>query len=145
MDRPTRGPELPPDPVRDHLKAVRLGLFRLHKALIDSERAVFEGLHGPQSNGQFLQALIGDDFFAWLRPFTGVIVRMDEALATREPIPEAETRGFLDEAGRLVMSADDEAAAERFAEARLRDSTVQFLHSELARRIAEGPAAADGG
>jgi hypothetical protein len=140
MDRPTRRPELPPDPLRDHLVEVRRGLFRLHKALIDSERAVFEQLHGPQSNGQFLQALIGDAHFEWLRPFTGVIVAMDEALATREPIPPEQVRRFVGDAAALVMPADDSDTAARFAEARRRDATVSFLHGELARRITEGPA-----
>ena len=62
-----------PDPVRDHLKEVRRGLLRLHKALIDAERAVWERETGPVSNGRFLQALIEDPFFAWLRPFSGLI------------------------------------------------------------------------
>jgi hypothetical protein len=140
MDRPVRRPELPPDAVRDHLKAARLGLFRLHKALIDSERAVFEQRHGAQSSGQFLQALIDHPAFEWLRPFTGVIVRMDEALATREPIPHAEARAYVAEAADLTLPTDGAVAA-AMAEARRRDPTVAFLHAELARRITEGPAA----
>jgi hypothetical protein len=140
MERPIRRPDLPPDPLRDHLKTVRRGLFRLHKALIDSERAVFEQRNGALSNGQFLQALIDHPDFAWLRPFTGAIVAIDEALATREPIAEADVRAFVARAAELTLPHEG-PAGEAMAEARRRDPTVAFLHSELARGITEGPAA----
>ncbi|MDB4950593.1 MAG: hypothetical protein JWM27_3242 [Gemmatimonadetes bacterium] len=141
MTQPVRRPPPPPAPERDHLKAVRLALFRLHKALIDAERAAFEADVGEQSSGQFLQALIHEPFFAWLRPFSGLLVRIDEALATREPLEPGAAKAFVSEAAALVMPADaeDETAA-RFAAIRAADPGVAFLHAELTRRIGEGPA-----
>lgn len=131
--------DLPPDPVRQHLVEVRRGLFRLHKALIDSERARFESRHGVMSNGRFLQALIQDPFFAWLRPFSGLIVEIDEVLATREPLPEGSARGYIEQVRGLVDPAgaeEDEGAGGRYEEVRQRDPAVLIAHVELAGRIA---------
>ena len=139
MTQPARRPDLPPDPARDHLKAVRLGLFRLHKALIDAARADWETEVGAQSPGQFLQGLLHEDRFEWLRPFSGLIVRIDEALAAREPLAEGQAQAFVDEVAGLVLVEDDDDRARRVAAARLRDPTIAFLQGELSRRIAEGP------
>jgi hypothetical protein len=141
MQHPARRAPLPPDPERDHLKAVRLALFRLHKALIDAERAAFEADVGELGSGQFLQALIHEPFFAWLRPFSGLLVRIDEALGTREPLQPGAAKAFVSEAAALVMPADaqDETAA-RFAAIRAASPGVALLYGELTRRIGEAPA-----
>ena len=126
-----------PDPVRDHLKEVRRGLLRLHKALIDAERAVWERDTGPVSNGRFLQALIEDPFFAWLRPFSGLIVEVDERLATGEPLPHAEARSYVERIRALVRPTGDEA--ERYDRVRQRDAGVLLAHVELEARIDAAP------
>ncbi|HEU0077575.1 MAG TPA: hypothetical protein VFQ76_08005 [Longimicrobiaceae bacterium] len=126
-----------PDPVRDHLKEVRRGLLRLHKALIDAERAVWERDTGPVSNGRFLQALIEDPFFAWLRPFSGLIVEVDERLATGEPLPHAEASAYVERIRALVQPTGDEA--ERYERVRQRDAGVLLAHVELEARIDAAP------
>ena len=68
---------------RQSLVEVRRGLLRLHKALVDSERAAFEVGSGALSNGQFLQLLLQDPYFTWLRPYSALIAEIDEALVTR--------------------------------------------------------------
>jgi len=71
---------------RQKLGAVRELLLQLHKALLDSERTQYEIVHGPlKSPAAFLQLLIGDEKFAWLRPTTMLIVQVDEALAAKKP------------------------------------------------------------
>jgi hypothetical protein len=137
----TPRPDLPPDPVRDRLKEVRLGLLRLHKALIDSERAEMERRDGAMSNGQFLQVLINDEAFAWLRPYSELIVRMDEAFATREPIPEPDMRGYVREVVALIAVPDVEPESHRYEVVRRRDPGVGAAHVELTRRIAAFPGA----
>lgn len=136
-----RRPEPPTDPLYLQLKAVRRGLLRLHKALIDAERAQFEQREGQLSNTQFLQALLQDPFFAWLRPFSGLIVEIDEVLATREPVAEESARGFLAQARGLVSPDDDEAAS-RYERVRDRDPAVLVAHVELSSHLdaAEGRA-----
>lgn len=121
-----------PEPVRNRLVEVRRGLLRLHKTLIDSERAVFERSHGPMTNGQFLQALIEEPFFAWLRPFSGLIVQIDEALHAKEPVTEPGARSFIEQVRALV---GDGEAAERYELVCRRDADVLLAHVELTSRI----------
>ena len=125
-----------PDPAIRDLKEVRRGLLRLHKALIDAERAAFERGHGAMTNGQFLQALIQDPFFAWLRPFSGLIVEIDEVLATRKPVAAAQARGYVRQVRALVLPPGEGGAAdERYEVVCRRDPGVLLAHVELTDRI----------
>ena len=123
-----------PDPLRPHLVDVRRGLFRLHKSLIDAERYAFERDRGPQTNAEFLQALIHDDYFAWLRPFTGLIVEMDEALAPKEPLDPAAVRGFIEQARTMVEPPYPELA-QRYDRICSLNPDVLLGHLELSQRI----------
>ncbi len=126
----------PPDPVRQKLVEVRRGLLRLHKALIDSEREVYERGHGPMSNGMFLQALLQEPFFAWMRLYSSLLVEIDEALATREPVAEADARAFVERVRALVLLPEEGGSAvERYEVVRQRDPSVLLLHVELTSRI----------
>lgn len=136
-----RGPD--PDPVRQHLVDVRRGLFRLHKALIDAERSAFERDRGPTTSGQFLQALIHDEYFAWLRPFSGLIVEMDEALAPKESLPPTAVRAYVARAHALVEPGDS-GLAQRYESVCARNSDVLLAHLELGQRIEDALAATGG-
>lgn len=126
----------PPDPVRQHLSEVRRALMRLHKSLIDSERVLFEARRGPVTNTQLLSALLEDPFFQWLRPFSRLMVTMDEALFGDDPVTAEGARGMVREAHALVEPADrNEAGALKYDEARHRDPGVGFAHTELVRRV----------
>ncbi|HEX2091476.1 MAG TPA: hypothetical protein VHG28_03700 [Longimicrobiaceae bacterium] len=133
----------PSDPMRLHLMEVRRGLLRLHKALIDSERVVFERRSGRMSNGQFLQALLQDPFFAWLRPFSGLITEIDEALASDEPPGPLAAMAYIQQVRALVTPEPGSEPAARYEQVRQRDPDVLGAHVELIRRIAAaGPVAA---
>jgi hypothetical protein len=67
------------------LADLRLALLRLHKVLLDWERAGYERIHGRQSSGDMLTALLNDPQFAWLRPMSQLIVRIDEILGEKTP------------------------------------------------------------
>lgn len=122
------------DPLRPHLVDVRRGLFRLHKSLIDAERYAFERDQGTRNNAEFLQALIHDDYFAWLRPFTALIVEMDEVLAPKDPLDHAVARKYLEEARTLVEPPDPELAR-RYERITSLNPDVLLGHLELAERI----------
>ncbi|MCY7346811.1 MAG: hypothetical protein LH614_11400 [Pyrinomonadaceae bacterium] len=62
------------------LKTARLKILALHKALIDDERNSFERLNGQITGGQFLNLLVDDKNFQWLRTFSILIVEIDEML-----------------------------------------------------------------
>ncbi len=59
---------------------LRQALLRLHKTLLDWERSGYERIHGRQSSHDLLQVLLNDPQFAWLRPMSQLIVRIDELL-----------------------------------------------------------------
>jgi hypothetical protein len=84
------------------LRVVRDRLLDLHKVLLDAERARYERQHGRvPSSGQWLQLVLGHEQFGWLRPFSGLIVRIDEWLASDEPTPD-EGEALWFEADRLT-------------------------------------------
>ncbi len=69
---------------RESLKAVRLALLDLHKALLDLEKEYYEKEFGEiKSPGEYLQLVIGHPQFDWLKKLSGIIVEMDELLSPR--------------------------------------------------------------
>jgi hypothetical protein len=64
---------------------LRQALLRLHKTLLDWERAGYERIHGRQTSNDLLNALLNDPQFAWLRPISQLIVRIDELLSEKTP------------------------------------------------------------
>jgi hypothetical protein len=133
--------ELPastPDPARQRLAALRETLLTLHKALLDSERTSYEIAHGPiASPGAFLQLVINDAWFSWLRPVTGLIVQIDETIAAKKP--PASSRDFerLIEDMRALLSPSREVNGfwKRYSGAVQRDPAVAVLHQELERQL----------
>src|SRR5688572_20040540 len=67
------------------LADLRHALLRLHKTLLDWERGGYERIHGRQSSNDILTALLNDPQFAWLRPISQLIVRIDELLSEKTP------------------------------------------------------------
>src|SRR6266404_4523459 len=78
---------------------IRAALLDLHRALVEEERREHEKTLGRLSGGEFLQALISDPVFAWLRPLTTLIVRLEELDA-----PDADVLA----AARALVSDDAE-------------------------------------
>lgn len=122
-----------PDPALQPLLRVRMGLLRLHKSLVDAERRAYETERGSVSGGQLLQALIQDPFFAWLRPYSTLLVQIDEARAAEEPLSSADARIFIQQVRELAESPDEL----RFHEIRRRDPDVRTAHDELVRSLAD--------
>lgn len=67
------------------LNELRQALLRLHKTLLEWERAGYERIHGRQSSNDLLTALLNDPQFAWLRPISQLIVRIDQMLGDKTP------------------------------------------------------------
>ena len=103
-------------PTPTQLRTVRDHLLTLHKALLDSERATYEKAYGQvRSPGEMLQLVLGNEHFAWLRPYSGLIVRIDEWFADDDASP-AEADAFWNEAIVLTTpaAAADETAGGRY-------------------------------
>ena len=70
-----------PMSVSRRLREIREALLRLHRTLLDWERRGYERVHGRLSANEFLQVVLHDSEFAWLRPLSESVVRIDELLA----------------------------------------------------------------
>ena len=85
------------------LKDLRLALLRLHKTLLDWERAAYERVHGRVSGHELLHAILNDPQFAWLRPLSELIVRIDETLDNDVADIPGETDAIVAQARTLVV------------------------------------------
>jgi hypothetical protein len=68
------------DADRQFLFDLRKSLLHLHKILLDWERSAYERIHGRVSSSELLKAIVEDPQFAWLRPISSLIVRIDETV-----------------------------------------------------------------
>jgi len=123
-----------PDRVRQKLAELRQILLTLHKALLDSERTAYEISHGAvASPAAFLQLLINDPSFQWLRPITTLIVQIDETLAAKKP--PASTRDFeqliTDMHALLSPSREEADFWKRYFAVVQRDPAVAVLHEQM--------------
>jgi hypothetical protein len=95
---------------RQLLFDLRKGLLHLHKTLLDWERAAYERVHGRASAAELLKLIVEDAQFAWLRPISDLIVRIDETVETEDADPSvessAEVEALIARARELVAPAD---------------------------------------
>ncbi len=121
-------------PAYEKLKALRPLLLKLHKALLDSEQASYERVHGPiTSKGELFQLVIGDEWFDWLRPISRFIVQMDEVLWSKEPVSPNQIHVLLANARTLLPLEADEVgeAAVRYQRACQGSAAIAAMHAEL--------------
>jgi hypothetical protein len=124
---------------RERLVEIRETLLILHKALLDSERTSYEIVHGLlASPAAFLQLLINDSRFAWLRPITTLVVQIDETLAAKKP--PATSRDFErlvnDTRALLSPSRDANGFWQRYSGVMQRDPGVAVVHEEIEKKLA---------
>ncbi|NNE65975.1 MAG: hypothetical protein HKN33_05360 [Pyrinomonadaceae bacterium] len=70
------------------LREARNKLLSFHKILIDRERKDLERASGGITAGQFLNLLMTDERFEWLRTISKLVVRIDEAFELDDGMPE---------------------------------------------------------
>jgi hypothetical protein len=120
---------------RSRLQQLRDGLVSLHLVLVRSEQADYElTVEKVGSAGQWLQLLLGEPRFAWLRELSGLIVQIDETLAAREPLAGCEAERLLGEAQRLLRPDEGGLGFRRhYFEAMQRDPAVILAHAQMGR------------
>lgn len=131
-------PQAGPHEARQRLSELRQRLLTLHKALLDSERTSYEIVHGPISSpGAFLQLLINDPWFAWLRPVTTLLVQIDEALAAKNPPRTERDFGQLIDDTRALLSPSRDVNGfwKRYAGAVRRDPGVAVIHEQMEKYL----------
>lgn len=60
------------------MDALRSALLALHKAVLAVERGQLERVHGSLSNAAFLQIVQDPVRYGWLKPFTALILAIDD-------------------------------------------------------------------
>jgi hypothetical protein len=123
--------------LRRRLSQLRLALLDLHKALVDSERVSYEKTVGQiQSPNHFLQLLTHDPWFAWLQPFSQLIVLLDEALEEKEPLTMAGLDALAKQTRLLLVASEsgEEFSGHYFA-ALQRDPDVVLAHADVSKLI----------
>jgi hypothetical protein len=128
-----------PEPAASRLTTLRNGLLQLHKNLLEAERAAYErDIERITTTGQYLNLVLSDPWFAWLRDLSQFIVVVDEALADKEPVtPEDATR--LVARARELVSPDEDGSGfrRRYFEVMQRDPGVVLAHRDMMRVFAE--------
>jgi hypothetical protein len=121
------------DLARAQLKSLRDGLLRLHKYLMDSERAAYErDVARITTTGQYLDLVLNDPWFAWLRELSQFIVLVDETLDQKEGDPDAPK---LIAGARSLVSPSEGGSGfgGRYYEAMQRDPGVVLAHRDMMR------------
>src|ERR1051325_10912563 len=120
---------------RTRLGAVRRALLKLHKALLDDERIEFERVRGRiASSGEFLQLVLNDEWFAYLRPFSALVVQIDELLDAEEAT-QAEADALMAQARALLRpdAGGASGSGERYRAALQRAPDVVLAHADAAK------------
>jgi hypothetical protein len=92
----------------ERLRGARDLLLKLHKNLVDHERAIWEGINGPASSGQFLGLLLEDPDFKWLRKFSTLIVDIDEMFAQKDGFAPDAVSLHLTKLRELISMEDED-------------------------------------
>ena len=119
------------------LKAARNLLLSLHKSLVDFERSLYEGIHGPATSGQFLNLLLEDTDFSWLRKFSTLIVDIDEMYAQKDGFDNEAVDSHLAKLRELIsMNTDDENFVDRYQAVLQQDLDAAAKQGELKSLLA---------
>jgi hypothetical protein len=123
------------DTTRENVKALRTGLLRLHKTLLDLERRDYERARGRIGNSyEFLQLVLKDPWFDWLHRLSELIVQIDEALDphAEAPATEADATALMDRAKALLAPAETGSEFQKNYFLALQQSPdVVLLHSDV--------------
>jgi hypothetical protein len=94
------------------LDVARTLLLKVHRALLEAERVRYEKARGRiENNSAFLQLVINDPWFDWLRPMAQMVLLVDERTSDKKsPLGRDEARALLDRA-KALLKADPEGDA----------------------------------
>lgn len=114
-------------------------LLRLHKTLLDGERAAYERLHGPiSSNGAFLQLVLGHPSFAWLRDLSRSMAHLDQLAEAKEASPAEALHAQTASLRKLLTPMKDgEEFHRRYHDALERDPDAALAHAAVVELLSE--------
>ena len=120
----------------DELRAAQPVLLTLHKALLDAERAQVEGVHGAMSGAEFLQLVSDPVRYGWLKPFSRLIVTIDDTLNPREGHEVVPPEELLDQVRELVLPPkEDTPFGRRYRSLLQKDPALVMAHSDATKAL----------
>ncbi len=120
---------------RTTLQTAQQALLHAHKALLEEERRRYEVVHGRVPSAMaFLQLLLNDPWFAWIRPMSGLAAQIDEALFAKAGENALPAGPLLEEARFLLTPKEDGDAFQVQYHRRIQESAdVARAHGEAMR------------
>jgi hypothetical protein len=117
---------------KKRLASLRRALLRLHKVLLDDERAAYERARGRVSAGEMLQLVISDEQFAWLHSISELIVSIDEMLDAEEPATAEDAESLFAQARRLLKPSETGSEfGQKYYAALQREPDAVLAHREV--------------
>jgi hypothetical protein len=115
-----------------HLLAdLRLGLLRLHKALLEMERINYEKVSGRVNSGELLQMVLNHPQFGWLRIISALVVEIDEILNDKDPVNVSDFAELTGQARRLMTAPENEDFKTKYQAALQHEPAVVMAHSNV--------------
>jgi len=105
----------------------------LHAALLQCERQAYEELHGPTKAAELLRLLLNDPHFAWLRPLSGIIAQIDEALDPRTTTAAFDANTLFEAAQTLLRSGGSGAFQTKYRDALQKSPEVVMAHADVVK------------
>ncbi|HKX83860.1 MAG TPA: hypothetical protein VJL58_06560 [Pyrinomonadaceae bacterium] len=122
----------------DRLRNARNILLKLHKTLLDHERRIYEGMNGPVNSGEFLNLLLEDPDFAWLRKFSTLIVEIDEMFDQKDGFGEEAVDLHIAKMKSLIhMEGEDEMFRAKYQAGLQQDLDAAVHQAELKKVFAD--------
>ena len=123
----------------DDLRALRLPLLALHKAVLRTERRTLERVHGELSGAQFLQIVSDPLRYGWLQPFSGLILAIDDTLDVKDGDDENEIATpaeLVDRARELLLPPKaDTPFGRRYLSLMQREPELVLAHAGVAKLL----------
>jgi hypothetical protein len=128
-----------PQTPRHRLEQARHALLHVHRALLEVERVRYERQHGRvDGSGAFLQIVLNDAWFYWLRPISALIVQIDDWLDADPPAPDASNEAEILLAqvrDRLRPDAGGAEFQQRYHRLLQEEPSVAVAHAEVRKLI----------
>ena len=117
------------------LKNGRNALLKLHKSLLDRERAIYEEINGPMNSGQFLTVLLEEPDFAWLRKFSTLIVEIDEMFDQKDGVTAEAVEIHIAKLRELITMKDEDEIFRAKYQAALQQDLDAAAHQGTLRNL----------
>ena len=116
------------------LRDLNVRMIRLHKVLLDRQHEAYVRDYGPVMPAQLLQLVLTSEQFAWLRPLSELMARIDEAVDDRET-SRTTVDGLFREVHGLLRSNRQGAFETRYRDALQESPDVVIAHADVVRAL----------